>query len=251
MLEFIGRADRSCDGISRRSFLQVGALAIGGLTLPHLLRLRAEQPSLSNRKSVILIWLAGGPSHIDMYDLKPDAPGRGPRRIQADRHERARHPHRRAPAASRPRSWTSWPSSVPRSTPTPATAWGRSGCRPATRPTIEVNDNIYPVDRLRRGQDEGAERSAACRPTSTCRRQVAFGKAAYLGASYNPFSPDSNPNDAGFQVRNLKLPGRVDAARLERRKELLKDLDTHSPRHRHQGRLAGSRHLLPRRDWRW
>src|SRR6516162_6115808 len=74
MLEFIGRADRSCDGISRRRFLKVGALAIGGLTLPHLLRARAEQPSLANRKSVILIWLAGGPSHIDMYDLKPDAP---------------------------------------------------------------------------------------------------------------------------------------------------------------------------------
>ena len=58
MLEFIGRADRSCDGISRRRFLKVGALAIGGLTLPHLLRARAEQPSLANRKSVILIWLA-------------------------------------------------------------------------------------------------------------------------------------------------------------------------------------------------
>src|SRR5271166_4267059 len=74
MLEFIGSADRSCDGISRRRFLKVGALGIAGLTLPHLLRARAEQPSRGNHKSVILIWLAGGPSHIDMYDLKPDAP---------------------------------------------------------------------------------------------------------------------------------------------------------------------------------
>src|SRR6266568_2860277 len=58
---------------SRRSFLQVGAVAIGGLTLPNLLRLRAAQPA-APKKSVILIWQAGGPSHIDMYDLKPNAP---------------------------------------------------------------------------------------------------------------------------------------------------------------------------------
>src|SRR5438309_10762804 len=59
---------------SRRSFLQVGALALGGLTLPNYLRLRAAQPNAPRKKSVILIWQAGGPSHIDMYDLKPNAP---------------------------------------------------------------------------------------------------------------------------------------------------------------------------------
>src|SRR5438874_9651126 len=58
---------------SRRSFLQVGALAVGGLTLPNLLQLRTAQPT-APKKSVILIWQAGGPSHIDMYDLKPNAP---------------------------------------------------------------------------------------------------------------------------------------------------------------------------------
>ena len=59
---------------SRRSFLKVGALGLGGLTLPGLLRARAAQAAGSARKSVILIWQAGGPSHIDMYDLKPNAP---------------------------------------------------------------------------------------------------------------------------------------------------------------------------------
>src|SRR3954453_7064018 len=59
--------------LNRRSMLKVGALALGGLTLPNLLQARADG-SASNRKSVILIWLAGGPSHIDMYDLKPSAP---------------------------------------------------------------------------------------------------------------------------------------------------------------------------------
>ena len=64
------------DFIGRRTFLRVGGLALGGMTLPGLLRLRqagAQSPS-GHKKSVILIWQAGGPSHIDMYDLKPDAP---------------------------------------------------------------------------------------------------------------------------------------------------------------------------------
>ncbi len=56
-------------------------------------------------------------------------------------------------------------------------------------------------------------------------RPLGLGKAAYLGASFNPFSPDSDPNNDGFQVRNLKLTGRVDLARLDRRETLLKKLD--------------------------
>src|SRR5262245_17922208 len=76
MLDFIGRGQQTCDGIGRRAFLKVGALAVGGLSLPGMLRQRAAAaPGASApRKSVILIWLAGGPSHIDMYDLKPNAP---------------------------------------------------------------------------------------------------------------------------------------------------------------------------------
>jgi Protein of unknown function (DUF1501) len=64
-----------CDGISRRNLLQVGALALGGLTLPDLFRLKAAAGATNARpKSVIMLYLAGGPPHMDMYDLKPDAP---------------------------------------------------------------------------------------------------------------------------------------------------------------------------------
>jgi hypothetical protein len=56
-------------------------------------------------------------------------------------------------------------------------------------------------------------------------RPLSFGKAAYLGASYNPFAPEDDPNNEGFQVRNLKLPGRVSLERLERRRGLLNTLD--------------------------
>jgi hypothetical protein len=63
------------DHLSRRSLLTAGALAVGGLTLPDLLRARAAQPLARPRgKSVIMVYLNGGPSHMDMYDLKPDAP---------------------------------------------------------------------------------------------------------------------------------------------------------------------------------
>src|SRR5688500_15652702 len=74
-----GPPSKFCDGLSRRSFLRVGALAAAGmLTLPEFLRQRASAvaaPTVRRSgKSVIMICLGGGPSHIDTYDMKPDAP---------------------------------------------------------------------------------------------------------------------------------------------------------------------------------
>ena len=60
--------------LSRRSFLQVGTLGLAGLSLPQLLKAEADAGIASSRKSVILIYLVGGPPHQDMFDLKPDAP---------------------------------------------------------------------------------------------------------------------------------------------------------------------------------
>ena len=62
-----------CDGLSRRNFLQIGTLGGAGLTLPGLLRAESESGKRSN-KSVIMIYLVGGPPHQDMFDLKPEAP---------------------------------------------------------------------------------------------------------------------------------------------------------------------------------
>src|SRR5262245_32029649 len=73
MLTFWGPQRRFCDHISRRDFLRVGALGLGGLTLADVLRLRARAGNPSRARSVIMVCLAGGPSHIDMYDLKPNA----------------------------------------------------------------------------------------------------------------------------------------------------------------------------------
>lgn len=66
-------ASRFCDGMSRRTFLHAGALAMGGLSLPQLLQVEAASGRKSH-KSVIMVFLSGGPPHQDMVDLKPDAP---------------------------------------------------------------------------------------------------------------------------------------------------------------------------------
>jgi hypothetical protein len=63
-----------CDGLSRRDFLRIGGLALGGMTLPHLLAAEARAGIRSSHKAVIMVFLAGGPPHQDMVDLKPEAP---------------------------------------------------------------------------------------------------------------------------------------------------------------------------------
>jgi uncharacterized protein (DUF1501 family) len=77
MLNIWGRnGGEFCDGMTRRSFLTVGALCVGGLTLGDLLRLKAQGKTRagSSNKAIIMVYLNGGPSHIDLYDLKPNAP---------------------------------------------------------------------------------------------------------------------------------------------------------------------------------
>jgi hypothetical protein len=74
MLTLPGPLFRFCDGLTRRSFLQVGGLAVGGLALPDLLRAEAVAGRGKSHKSVIMVFLAGGPPHQDMVDLKPEAP---------------------------------------------------------------------------------------------------------------------------------------------------------------------------------
>ncbi|HUE71053.1 MAG TPA: DUF1501 domain-containing protein [Pirellulaceae bacterium] len=69
-----GKKSRFCDGVSRRSFLRIGAAGIGGLTLAGLMKADAAQGTQNSHKAVINIHLGGGPSHQDMFDLKPDAP---------------------------------------------------------------------------------------------------------------------------------------------------------------------------------
>lgn len=83
MLSLGRQTVESCTKVSRRSLLQAGGLGVIGLGLGDLLRLEAQEKTSSGRaKSIILLWLWGGPSQLDTFDLKPNAPTeyRGPYR---------------------------------------------------------------------------------------------------------------------------------------------------------------------------
>ncbi len=74
MLTIYGPRRRLCGGVSRRDFLKIGGLAMGGLSLPEILRAEQAAGVRSSHKAVIMVFLSGGPPHQDMVDLKPDAP---------------------------------------------------------------------------------------------------------------------------------------------------------------------------------
>ncbi len=69
-----GKQERFCDGLSRRNFLRIGGLALGGMSLPEIMARQASAGTAQSKKAVIMIFLPGGPPHQDMYDLKTDAP---------------------------------------------------------------------------------------------------------------------------------------------------------------------------------
>ena len=73
MINVLGSRQQFCDGMTRRSFLKIGGLAMGGLSLPQLLQAEAVSGRKSH-KAVIMVFLSGGPPHQDMVDLKVDAP---------------------------------------------------------------------------------------------------------------------------------------------------------------------------------
>ena len=76
MLQICGSKTRLCDGLSRREFLRVGGLGFAGLTLPALLQARAGSVSsqAARAKSCIQLFMWGGPSQLETFDLKPHAP---------------------------------------------------------------------------------------------------------------------------------------------------------------------------------
>ena len=74
MLTLLGSPLRGCSPIGRREFLSIGSLALGGLSLPQLLRAEQARGPRSRHKSIIMVYLTGGPPHQDMVDMKPEAP---------------------------------------------------------------------------------------------------------------------------------------------------------------------------------
>ena len=101
MLRIEGSASKFCDRIPRRSFLQIGGLAMGGLSLPHLLQAEQQNSQRQAHKAVIMIFLNGGPPHQDMFDLKPEAPAEIRGEFQPIATSVPRHPDQRVNAPRR------------------------------------------------------------------------------------------------------------------------------------------------------
>ena len=165
------RYDLNINGtFSRRSLLQVGSLGVGGLTLPNLLRQQAQAAEAGQpvkKKSVILVWLAGGPSHLDMYDLKPQAPAefRGefrPIRTNVPGIEISEHLPMQAKIMDK--------LAIVRSAfhTNAGHGMGSQWMLTGYQPTIEVNDNIYPSLGSVVAQTNGAN-DPGFRPMSICR----------------------------------------------------------------------------------
>jgi uncharacterized protein (DUF1501 family) len=225
-----GRASSDCTGQTRREFLRVGSLSALGLSLSQYLRLQASEAAPANRRNVncILMWMQGGPSHIDTLDPKPDAPAeiRGefstiPTRIPGCRivehfpllaqqfdklslirghdpqngsHGVADHimmsGHRFNPA-------------------TPFPCYGSVIARERG-----YHNGMFPFVQLGRNID----------------RRFNGGVGGFLGDQYNPFEVHEDPSAARFQVRDLSIPDQAERERLERRYSMLNEMDNYQRR---------------------
>ncbi len=213
MFKLLGGRQRFCDGISRRGFLQIGAFG-AGLTLADMLRARATAASpRSSPKSAIMIYLPGGPSHMDMYDLKPDAPAefRGefkPIQTNVSGVQISEHFPRQARMWDKLSVIRSLVGGNEHSDSQTHTGYHESDNRTAHHPSLGSV-----VSKLRGSQNSDIP------PFVSLRGMTAGTEPGFLGVGHRPFTPD------GPGLQNLRLAGGVDAVRAEDRKALLTSLD--------------------------
>lgn len=227
MLSFHNRAPRFCDGLTRRNFLQIGAMGMGGLTLADVLRAESSGTSSQGRnKSTIMIYLAGGPSHIDTYDPKPDAPAEYRGEFQTIEGNVpgmtfAEHYPLQAQIADKlvlVRSVVGAVSEHASSLLMSGYGEGQSiqqGGRPGLGAIL--SKLLGPVD-------------GGVPPYVSFMGNPIGTDSGYVGAAHRPFTPDNEG------MMNLTLNSSVPLARLDERKELLKVFD----RIRHDVDASGS-----------
>jgi len=226
MFNVWGRTFRNCDRVSRRDVLKVGALAAGGLTLPGLLRGQARAAETGRNAphtAVIQIFCGGGPSHLDMYDMKPHAPAE----VRGEFQEISTNvPGYRIsdqlPLQARVLDKFAIVRSVQHTTAAHgiASQWILTGHNPGR----VTKDNIFPACGSVVAKWRGPSRAGM--PTYIAvPRKVSFGNAAYLGAACNPFTTEKDPVAEDFHVKNLKPVSGITMDRLADRRGLLSELD--------------------------
>ena len=218
MLTLWGKQERFCDGISRRSFLQIGAFG-AGLTLADLLRTRtahANGPTATGQraKSAIMIYLPGGPSHMDMWDLKPDAPAefRGefrPIATNVPGVQICEYFPMQARMFDKLAVIRSIVSVDEHSDSLVMTGYPEQVNRTAEHPSIGSV-----ISRLRANADNDIP------PFVSLRGMSRGTEPGYLGIAHRPFTPD------GPGLQNLRLANGINAQRLEDRRSLLQSFDT-------------------------
>lgn len=228
-----GTTGRYCDGFSRRSFLQVGVAGMASVGLPQVLRAKDESAQLGHTRketAVILIWLDGGPGHMDMYDMKPEAPAeyRGlwkPIPTNVDGFEITELFPLQSQCADK--------FSIVRSlhhnqgdhfTGGHYMLTGRGGASGAdTAGKYPFVGSI--ATKVTGPRKPGMPAHAAVPYASSIGLRPGYFGANYIGLSHNPFETDGDPNSPNFQVQNIQMPGDMSVARLEDRQGLARYFD--------------------------
>jgi len=220
-----------CDGVSRREVLRVGGLTAFGLSLETWFRraaLAAGDGSTANTappKSCILIWLDGGPSHLETFDLKPDAPSevRGPFSPIATNVpgvDICQWLPRTAQVMDRVALVRSMTSSLGEHNF--ASHYLLTGYKPNPVLTYPSFGSVVARERARAGQTE------VMPPYVAIPDYNGMAGRGYLPAQFGPFAVGGDPAKPDFAVRDLELFPEVTAARLHRRREFAQALDAFS-----------------------
>lgn len=222
---------RRCDGITRRDFFHLGVLSAFGLSLTDLLRLQAQNAikdgaAGASRKSVscILLWLDGGPSHLEMFDLKPDAPieVRGefkPIPTAVDGIQICEHLPRTAQIMREVALVRSLTHEL--GNHDTGSHYLLTGHRPT--PVVE-----YPSLGSIVAKEAGF--GGTVPPYIAIPDAVAAARAGYLPGAFSPFSVGGDPSKADYHVRDLEPPEGVTFDRIENRRRLQKIIDGFSKR---------------------
>jgi len=230
----LGSTNRYCDGVSRRSFLQVGLTGLASISLPQILKAKEASSAVgspSKKTSMILLWLDGGPSHLDLYDLKPEAPAevRGiwnPIRTNVDGFEISELFPLQAKCADKFSLVRSlYHNNGDHFTGGHYILTGRGGASGAdTRIKSPFVGSI--ATRVTGARKPGMPPYVAVPYASSIGLRPGYFGADFVGAAHNPFETDGDPNGAKFEVQNMRLLDGLTVGRLDDRAHLIKHFDT-------------------------
>ena len=220
------RFPTDCEGFARRDFLKIGAAGVFGLSLPQLLELEARASTPEARRtrradSVILVWLAGGPATIDMWDLRPNAPDgiRGEFRqipTRAEGVQICEHLPRMAQVMDKCTIVRSLAHTIP--SHGPATVFMTTGNKPT--PAVQYPSLGSLATRLL-----PAAPGVPPYVSFSELRNGSAGQAGYLGTAYNPFIVEGAAGNGNYRVRGITLPTGFTLEQLENRNRLLQRFD--------------------------